>query len=137
MKNRNKMKKVLLCLMFIVPLISHVKSQVCYTVQRDIKSYDEWYLLVDTLFKEAVMDSTKNANALLILKMDSLGFALSAHISDSQNFNSKFFHRICSKIEDCYSYSFLIEQYYSLDPLYKKLIAKKYMYLQYVYRYRP
>ena len=59
MKNRNKMKKVLLCLTFIVPLISHVKSQVCYTVQRDIKSYDEWYLLVDTLFKEAVMDSTK------------------------------------------------------------------------------
>ncbi len=131
------MKRVLLCFSLIVLLMSYVKSQGCYTVQRDIKSYDEWYLLVDTLFKEAVIDSTKNANAMLILKIDSLGFVLSAHILNGQNLDSTLFYGICSKIEDCYSYSLSIDLYNNLELRYKTLISEKYMYLQYVFRYRP
>ncbi len=130
------LKKILLLNLFVL-LLLNVKGQECHTVQRDVKSYEDWYILLDSLFHEAIVDSTEAAYAWLVLKVDSSGFMMSTHIRGSRNMDSSAFYKICSKMEDCYSYSFIAKTYHPLGEEYKRLISKEYMYLQYVYRFHP
>lgn len=130
------LKKILLFNLFLF-LLFNARSQECYTIQKDVESTEDWNDLLDSLFQQALLDSTDVASALLVLKVDSSGTVMSTHILNSRNMDSTFFYSICSKIEDCYSYSFLIKEYQGMGAEYKKLISKKYMYMQYVYRFHP
>jgi hypothetical protein len=130
------LKRVLLFNFFIL-LLLNAKSQECYTIQKDVESTEDWKDLLDSLFQQALLDSNDVAYALLVLKVDSSGTVMSTHILNSRNMDSTYFYSICSKIEDCYSYSFLIKECQSMGTEYKKLISKEYMYMQYVYRFHP
>ena len=130
------LKRVLLFNFFIL-LLLNAKSQECYTIQKDVESTEDWKDLLDSLFQQALLDSNDVAYALLVLKVDSSGTVMSTHILNSRNMDSTYFYSICSKIEDCYSYSFLIKECQRMGKEYKKLISKEYMYMQYVYRFHP
>lgn len=130
------LKKVILFIILSIHFF-YAKTQECYTIQRDVKSNYEWSMLLDTIFRDAVINDSDDASALLILKISSSGVVLSAHIRSSNNLDSTVFYKVCSRIEDCYSYSFLAEMYRKLEDEYKRLISKEYMYTQYVYRFHP
>ena len=129
-------KKIILFISFVL-LLLNTNAQGCYTFQRDIKSYEDWYCLLDSLFQEAMVDSTDAAYALLVLKVDSLGFVMSVHIRSSRNMDSNFFYKICSVLEDCYSYSFIFKENQYVTADYKKYISKDYLYLEYLYSIHP
>lgn len=131
------MKKSFFLFIFLVQFLLHSTSQECYDIRRDLKTSEEWPMLLDSLFHETVIDDKETGYAVLVLKVDSCGFVLSTHVLSSSNLDSTSFYKICSKIEDCYSYSFLIKEYQNLEPRYKKYISKKHLYLQYVYRFHP
>ena len=129
-------KKLLIIISFVLLLLS-AKAQQCYTFQSDVKSYEDWYSLLDSLFQEAIVDKTDAAYATLILKLDSMGFVMSVHIRNSRNMDTSSFYKICSKLEDCYTYSFIFKGYQYLTENYKKYISKDYLYLEFVYSIHP
>lgn len=132
----NMLKKIIIVVCFLTAALN-ANSQKCYTVQRDVQTKDEWLTLIDSLFREAIVDCDTFATAWLNIKVDSMGFIWSAHITHSRNMDSSFFYDICTKLEDCYSYSFLIKYYNSLSSVYKRCDSKDFMYLTQYYHYNP
>lgn len=127
------LKKILLINLLVVMSLSATAQQ-CYTVKRDVKSDEEFDILLDSLCREAVVDSTESSVLALRLKFDSLYHLMSVHVSYSRNMDSSFFYKICTTLEDCYTYYILFNGWYELR---NKYISKEHMYIIHAYRYYP
>jgi len=92
------LKKILL-LNLLVVLSLNATAQQCFTVKRDVKSEEEFDILLDSLCWEAVVDSTKLAVLAFVLKFDSLNHIMSVHVTYSRNMDSSFFYKICTTLE--------------------------------------
>lgn len=95
-----------ICAILFLSFSHNCCAQLYLDTNKTFATEEDFSKSIDGLFHKAILDSTKNAWALLMFKIDESGTILSAHIFRGENIDPSMFYSICATIEDCYDTPF-------------------------------